>query len=433
MSFKLPSMTRETSSTTGTGDRSLAGAISGYLAVSVGLSDQDTTWARISLGSDFEEGLYTYNSGANSLTPTTIYRSTNSNSAVNFGAGTKDVAIILPGPSDIPAADLASFRALLGISAAGGFLNKFRNGTMDIWQRGTSMTITTSGGYTADGWIVVPTGASVAISQFGGSLTANTLKVTGASSVTDVIVKQRIEGVIAAALTSQTVTVQARVYNNTGGSITPTLTVGRPGSLDTAPYNNLDVNGVSLQACANGTATVVAYTFSANPNTFDGLEISFDFGNNFSSNAKYIAISECDIRVTPNVPTGLTAAINIPPPELRAIANEAILCARYYLQITNPKFIGIAGSASNVSRLGFTLEAPMRAAPTLTLNGTLPVFYGTSGGATSTTTLNSISTNYSTTQALEFDGGTSASVMSTGYPAMIYQSGTGSISASAEL
>jgi len=86
-----------------------------------------------------------------------------------------------------------------------------------------------------------------------------------------------------------------------------------------------------------------------------------------------------------------------------------------------------------VSRLGFTLEAPMRAAPTLTLNGTLPVFYGTSGGATSTTTLNSISTNYSTTQALEFDGGTSASVMSTGYPAMIYQSGTGSISASAEL
>ena len=50
--------------------------------------------------------------------------------------------------------------------SAGGLVNKFRNGTMDIWQRGTSsLTATTSGAYTADGWIVLPTGASVTCSQ----------------------------------------------------------------------------------------------------------------------------------------------------------------------------------------------------------------------------------------------------------------------------
>ena len=116
----------------------------------------------------------------------------------------------------------------------GGFLNKFRNGTMDVWQRGTSaLTATTSGAYTADGWIVLPTGASVTAAQAGGRLvTKNSLQVTGASSVTDLIIKQRIESLMAAAFCSQTVTVQAQVYNGTGGSITPKLTVNRPSAQD---------------------------------------------------------------------------------------------------------------------------------------------------------------------------------------------------------
>jgi hypothetical protein len=50
----------------------------------------------------------------------------------------------------------------------------------------------------------------------------------GATSVTDVIVKQRIESYIAAALCSQTLTVQAQAYNSTGGAITPLLTVSMP-------------------------------------------------------------------------------------------------------------------------------------------------------------------------------------------------------------
>ena len=115
---------------------------------------------------------------------------------------------------------------------------------MDIWQRGAaSITATTSGAYTADGWIVLPAGASVTAQQAGGrALTKNSLQIFGAASVTDLSVKQRIESNIAAALAGQTVTVQAQIYNNTGGSITPLLSVKHAGSQDnwTSPTTDVD-------------------------------------------------------------------------------------------------------------------------------------------------------------------------------------------------
>jgi len=212
----------------------------------------------------------------------------------------------------------------------GGFLNKFRNGTMDVWQRGTSgLTATTSGAYTADGWIVLPTGASVSAAQAGGRLTTkNSLQVTGASSVSDVQIKQRIESLIAAAFCSQIVTVQAQVFNNTGGAITPTLTVNRPSAQDNFASVTADVNAASLQSCANGAWTLVGYTFSANAASYNGIELVFDFGNNFGSSSKSVQITECDIRVTNGVPIGLNPSP--PTPELRPVMAELPFCERYF-------------------------------------------------------------------------------------------------------
>jgi hypothetical protein len=215
------------------------------------------------------------------------------------------------------------------IAEPGGYLNKFRNGTMDIWQRGkSSLTATTSGAYTADGWIVLPSGASVTGAQAGGRLlTKSSLQITGASSVTDVIVKQRIEGFIAAAFCSQTVTVQAQIYNNTGASITPALTVKHAGSQDVWSSPSTDVSAVNLQPCPNGQWTGIAYTFSASASSYNGVEVSFDFGNSFSAGAKSIQITECDIRATPGAAIGLNS--NPPPPELRPIPIELAFCQRY--------------------------------------------------------------------------------------------------------
>ena len=212
---------------------------------------------------------------------------------------------------------------------AGGFLNKFRNGAMDVWQRGTSgLTATTSGAYTADGWIVLPTGGSVTAAQAGGRLTTkSSLQVTGASAVTDVIVKQRIESLIAAAFCSQAVTVQAQIYNDTGGTVTPALTVNRPSAQDNYASVTADVTAASLQPCPTGAWTRVGYTFQANAASYNGLEIVFDFGNNFGSSGKSLQITECDIRVTNGVPTGLN--VNPPAPELRPVWSELAFCQRY--------------------------------------------------------------------------------------------------------
>jgi len=262
----------------------------------------------------------------------------------------------------------------------GGHLNKFRNGTMDLWQRGTSaLAATTSGAYTADGWIVLPTGASVTAAQAGGRLTTkNSLQVTGASSVTDLIIKQRIESLIAAAFCSQTVTVQAQVYNNTGITITPKLTVNRPSAQDNYSSVTADVNAVSLQACANAVWSLVSYTFQANSLSYNGLEIAFDFGNNFGANTKSLQITECDIRVTNGVPAGLCA--NPPPPELRMIATEIGFNQRYYQNSFNgaapAQGIGAnmgelqwaaANTAGNITRGYIHFPVPMRASPAVTV------------------------------------------------------------------
>ena len=266
-------------------------------------------------------------------------------------------------------------------------MNKFRNGTMDIWQRGTSsMTVTTSGAYTADGWIVVPTGASCTAQQTTsnirtGALSTYSLLMTGASSVTDILVKQRIESFIAQQLEGQQVTVQAQVYNNTGASITPTITVKHANAADNWSASTTDVSAVSLQACANGAWTQVAYTFAASSSSGNGLEITFDFGNNFSTTGKSVQITELDIRPTPGVATGLNSSP--PVPEMRPIQVELALCQRYFEASydigTAPGTVTTNGAAflrppSTSVDIGVSYKVPKRIA-----SGTVTVYSPNSG------------------------------------------------------
>ncbi len=245
--------------------------------------------------------------------------------SVNALTGT--ISIASSGGSSITASGTT-----VTIGEPGGMLNKFRNGTMDVWQRGTSgAASTTAGALTQtgpDGWYIAPTGAGVTWAQAGGRLlTKNSLQVTGATSVTGLIVKQRIESLIAAAFCSQTVTVQAQIYNGTGGAITPKLSVNRATGQDNGTYTNVDVSAVSLQSCPANAWTLVSYTFATNANSYNGLEIIFDFGNNFGANTKTVQITECDFRVTPGASTGLNSTP--PPPELRPIPTELTFCQRY--------------------------------------------------------------------------------------------------------
>ena len=81
----------ETTTTTGTGSLTLAGAKAGYqsFATAFGSGSRVVGYA-MSDGTDWEVGVGTFN-GTTGLTRDRIEASSNSGNAVNWGAGTRDV------------------------------------------------------------------------------------------------------------------------------------------------------------------------------------------------------------------------------------------------------------------------------------------------------------------------------------------------------
>ena len=95
MALVLRDRVKETSTTTGTGTYTLAGAVTGFEAFS-SVGNGNTTYYACTDGTDFEVGIGTYASSGTTLARTTILQSSNSDSAVNWGAGTKTLFCTLP-------------------------------------------------------------------------------------------------------------------------------------------------------------------------------------------------------------------------------------------------------------------------------------------------------------------------------------------------
>jgi hypothetical protein len=89
---------KETTTTTGTGDITFAGATTGFETFAAGIGNSNTTYYCITLpgSAEFEVGLGTLSGDSSTMARTSIISSSNSDSAVNFSAGTKDVFCTLP-------------------------------------------------------------------------------------------------------------------------------------------------------------------------------------------------------------------------------------------------------------------------------------------------------------------------------------------------
>ena len=94
MALKTGDRVKETTTVEGTGTATLLGAAVGFQTFSSVLSDGDTCYYCIELGSDFEVGTGTYSAGT--LARTSVQSSSNANALVDFGAGTKSVFITFP-------------------------------------------------------------------------------------------------------------------------------------------------------------------------------------------------------------------------------------------------------------------------------------------------------------------------------------------------
>jgi len=96
MALVISDRVKETTTTSGTGTYTLAGAITGFETFTANLSDGDTTYYACTDNTDFEVGLGTFTASGTTLARTTILASSNSGSAVNWAAGTRTIFCTLP-------------------------------------------------------------------------------------------------------------------------------------------------------------------------------------------------------------------------------------------------------------------------------------------------------------------------------------------------
>tara|TARA_R100000152_G_C6559623_1_gene30944 strand:- start:34 stop:417 length:384 start_codon:yes stop_codon:yes gene_type:complete len=103
MALVLNDRVKETSTTTGTGAIALGGAATGFETFAAGIGNNNTTYYAIwNQGTtQWEVGLGTLDGSSANLTRTTPISSSNSDAAVNFTSGTKDVFCTLPASKSV--------------------------------------------------------------------------------------------------------------------------------------------------------------------------------------------------------------------------------------------------------------------------------------------------------------------------------------------
>ena len=133
MALVLADRVLETSTTTGSGTISLAGASVGFQGFSTGVGDGNQTYYTIALegGSEWEVGIGTYTSVGDTLSRDTVLASSDSGNKVTFSAGNKQVFVTYPagksvyfGTTNAISANSGTITDVATPTAAGDAVNK---------------------------------------------------------------------------------------------------------------------------------------------------------------------------------------------------------------------------------------------------------------------------------------------------------------------
>jgi hypothetical protein len=209
MPFVYADRVRETSTTTGTGTLTLAGAVSGFRSFSSGIGANNTCFYSIQhqTANEWEVGFGTVGSPATTLARTSVIGSSNSGAAVTFSAGTKDVFVTQPadqiGQSNlvpggrlslsstlpIPTSDLSAQSTLYYLPFTDSKIQIYTGNRWVVYDIGTGISLSLSGLSTATNYDVfaIVSGGSAALSTT--AWTSATARATALATVDGVYVQ----------------------------------------------------------------------------------------------------------------------------------------------------------------------------------------------------------------------------------------------------
>ena len=259
--------------------------------------------------------------------------------------------------------------------------NKIINGDMRIDQRNAGAAQTITGGasplaYNADRWQVRSAGANVTVQRVAGTGNSRRMRFTGAASVTNVALHQRIEASNSQDLVSSNVTVSFIAFSTSLTSLTVALyranTEDVFGTWSVPTVTLEDSDTVTINT--NETRYSVTLTLSANATT--GLELRITGGALLGTQTLTVG----DVQLE----EGSVAT----PFEHRPIGYELALCQRYYWRHTAGAAytsFGAGDCATNNQLVHIQYPVTMRVVPTPVSGSNLAfVVAGTITGATPT-------------------------------------------------
>lgn len=384
----------DTSTTTGTSDFTAANAPpTGFETLDTVLATSDTFDYLIAHQTlnEWEVGIGTY-SGSHVFVRTTVKQSSNSDAAVNFSAGSKDVFIA-------HSADRIKNPRIASVNEGplAGFRNHLLNGAMMVAQRGTSFTSTTTPAnnddtYLLDRWILLSDGNDIVdVTQSteapAGGLYSIGLDVETANKKFGIL--QVIEQKNCIGLIGNTVTLsfKAKVSATTNLDNLKAAIISWDGTADTVTSDIIsawNVEGTNPTLVANWTyentpanlsptTSFATYSVSAAVDTAStkniGVFIWSDVTTTSVGSVDILYITSAQIEV------GSTAT----PFERRPFGIEREMCQRYYHKTflpavapaQNAGFEGVHASFGHASgniitTLRYTFPVTMRTTPVVT-------------------------------------------------------------------
>lgn len=234
MAFVIADRVQETTTSTGTGTITLAGASTGFQSFAA-IGNGNNTYYTIAgrTTSEWEVGIGTYTSAGTTLSRDTVLSSSNSGSLVNFSAGTKDVFVTPPASRSalVQSAGSGLFAGTTAFTANGALYASsttvVTSGTLPIASGGTNATATPTAGAIAYG-----TGTAYAFTTAGTSgqvltsaaASAPTWTTATSANTASAIVQRDASGNFSAGTITATLSGNASTATNVAGLIANSAT-----------------------------------------------------------------------------------------------------------------------------------------------------------------------------------------------------------------